>query len=52
MEKLETVKSKIVEYHIVAKEIVGNACHTALIAKNFVLDERIVSDSKGKKTAN
>lgn len=47
MEKLEVIKGKIVDFHTVAKETCGTACNTALLAKNFVIDERIVSETKG-----
>nr|CAH7756356.1 unnamed protein product [Callosobruchus chinensis] len=50
MGKFEAMKEKINEYHEVAKEIVGNACHGALLAKGFVVDERIVlAESKKRR---
>nr|CAI5844200.1 unnamed protein product [Callosobruchus analis] len=50
MGKFDTMKEKIYEYHEVAKEIVGNACHGALLAKGFVVDERIVlAESKKRR---
>lgn len=47
MDKLEIVKAKLIDYHNVARDIVANACHGALLAKGFVVDERIVDESKG-----
>nr|CAH7757606.1 unnamed protein product [Callosobruchus chinensis] len=50
MGKFEAMKEKINQYHEVAKEIVGNACHGALLAKGFVVDERIVlAESKKRR---
>lgn len=40
MEKMEIVVENIHEFRSVAKEIVGIACHSALLAKGFVVDER------------
>lgn len=48
MDKLNLIKTKTVEFHELAKEIVSNACHGALLAKGFVADERIVEEGKGK----
>ncbi|XP_023013028.2 dynein heavy chain at 16F isoform X2 [Leptinotarsa decemlineata] len=49
MDKLDVIKARIDEYHDVTKELVGNACHGALLAKGFVVDERIVDDTRDKK---
>ncbi|CAH1180440.1 unnamed protein product [Phaedon cochleariae] len=49
MEKLDVINAKIEEYHTVAKEVVGNACYGALLAKGFVVDERIVDETKEKR---
>ncbi|CAG9860518.1 unnamed protein product [Phyllotreta striolata] len=50
-DKLQFVRNKIEDYHDVAKEIVSNACHRALIYRGFVVDERIVEDpnDRGRK---
>lgn len=47
MDKLEQVTDKLVDYHSVVREIISTSCHGALLAKGFVVDERIV-DEKGK----
>lgn len=47
MEKLEKMTAKIEEYHSVTREIVSTSCHGALLAKGFVVDERIEAE-KGK----
>lgn len=44
MEKLEQVIVKLNDYHSVAREIISTSCHGALLAKGFVVDERIVDD--------
>ncbi|KAJ8983473.1 hypothetical protein NQ317_014931 [Molorchus minor] len=49
MEKLDFVRIKVVQFHQVAREIIGNACHGALLAKGFVVDERIVDEKERKK---
>ncbi|KAG5888365.1 hypothetical protein JTB14_033502 [Gonioctena quinquepunctata] len=49
MEKLDMIKTRVDEYHVVAREVVGNACHGALLAKGFVVDERVDNDSKDKR---
>lgn len=48
MDKLNQIRIKTAEFHELAKEIVSNACHGALLAKGFVADERIVEEGKGK----
>ncbi|XP_057658316.1 dynein axonemal heavy chain 6 isoform X1 [Diorhabda carinulata] len=45
MDKFHQIMKKIEEYHEVAREVVGNACHAALLAKGFVVDERIIDES-------
>lgn len=47
MDKLNKIRVEISEFHELAKEIVSNACHGALLAKGFVADERIVDEQKG-----
>lgn len=46
MDKLEQVMVKLADYHSVVKEIISTSCYGALLAKGFVVDERIV-DEKG-----
>ncbi|CAH1104335.1 unnamed protein product, partial [Psylliodes chrysocephalus] len=50
-DKLHLLVTKIEEYLSIAKDIVGNACHAALLAKGFIVDERIVEDpnDRGRK---
>ncbi|EEZ99537.1 Dynein heavy chain, cytoplasmic-like Protein [Tribolium castaneum] len=49
MEKLESVSDKLQEFREVAKDIVANACHGALLAKGFVPNELLVEPSKDRK---
>lgn len=49
MDKLEQVVIKLDDYHEVAREIISTSCYGALLAKGFVVDERIV-DEKGTET--
>lgn len=46
MDKLEQVTVKLVDYHAVVREIISTSCYGALLAKGFMVDERIV-DEKG-----
>lgn len=46
MDKLEQITVKLKDYHSVAREIISTSCYGALLAKGFVVDERIV-DEKG-----
>ncbi|XP_030764690.1 dynein heavy chain 6, axonemal-like [Sitophilus oryzae] len=47
MDKLIVIKDKLNEFHDLVKEIVFNACHGALLLKGFVVDERLIEDTKG-----
>ncbi|ERL87542.1 hypothetical protein D910_04933 [Dendroctonus ponderosae] len=49
MDKLNKIRMEIAEFHELAKEIVANACHGALLAKGFVADERIVDEQKDQR---
>ncbi|XP_050294811.1 dynein axonemal heavy chain 6 [Anthonomus grandis grandis] len=46
MDKLIHIREQTTEFHELAKEIVSNACHGALLAKGFVPDERIVAEEQ------
>lgn len=48
MDKLEQVTAKLVDYHSVVRETISTSCYGALLAKGFVVDERIV-DEKGNR---
>lgn len=51
MGKLESVVEKLQEYRDVTKEIISNACHGALLAKGFIVDETLTEQpDKGSKT--
>jgi hypothetical protein len=52
MEKLESVSEKLQEFREVAKDIVGNSCHGALLAKGFVPNELLIEPSKGTSFLN
>lgn len=49
MEKMEILVENINEFRVLTKEIIANACHSALLAKGFVLDER-KTFAKGKSS--
>ncbi|XP_031357040.1 dynein heavy chain 6, axonemal isoform X2 [Photinus pyralis] len=49
MEKLEMVVHKLKEFREVVREIVVNACHGALLAQGFVVNEYLLEDGQGKK---
>ncbi|XP_060520964.1 dynein axonemal heavy chain 6 [Cylas formicarius] len=49
MDKLDTIKEKIREFHTLAKEIVSNVCHGALLAKGFVVDERVPEEGGDRR---
>lgn len=42
MDKLETLMVKVLEFREVAKELVGNACYGALLARGFIVDETAI----------
>ncbi|KAJ8943600.1 hypothetical protein NQ318_006602 [Aromia moschata] len=44
MEKMDVINMKIDEIHRIIKQIIGTACHEALVGKGFVVDERIVDE--------
>lgn len=46
MDKLEQVTEKLQEFREVAKDIVANSCHGALLAKGFVANELVVEPVK------
>lgn len=46
MEKLESVMRRVKKFREIAKEIVNNACHAALLAKGFIVDESQVEQGK------
>lgn len=39
MEQFETLRDKLKEFRIVAKELVNNACHGALLERGFTTDD-------------
>lgn len=48
MEKLETIVEKLDEFRGIAKDIIFNACHGALLAKGFVVDEmQVYNEQRG-----
>ncbi|XP_050519336.1 dynein axonemal heavy chain 6 [Diabrotica virgifera virgifera] len=49
MEKFHQIMIKIEEYHTVAKEVISSACHGALLARGFVVDERIIAEESQKE---
>lgn len=47
MEKLETVSSELQDFRELAKDIVSNSCHGALLGKGFVISEVQLMDPTG-----
>ena len=51
MGKLEVVRDKLAEFHSLAKEVVHNACYSALLAAGFTTDHNNFLKSHTKKLA-
>jgi hypothetical protein len=51
MGKLEVVRERLAEFYSLAKEVVHNTCHAALLATGFVADDNDNFKSHTKKLA-
>lgn len=51
MGKLEVVRERLAEFYSLAKEIVHNTCHAALLATGFAADDSNILKSHTKKLA-
>jgi hypothetical protein len=52
MGKLEVVRERLAEFYSLAKEIVHNTCHAALLATGFTTDNSNILKSHSKKLAS
>ena len=51
MGKLEAVRERLAEFYSLAKEVVHNTCHAALLAAGFAADDSDIFKSHTKKPA-
>jgi hypothetical protein len=51
MRKLEAVQERLTEFHSMAKELLNNACHKALLAVGYTTDDSNFLKPQTKLTA-